>query len=90
MNGPWSRARFRDDAGTASLDGPGVSLLNADLTGLPFFHFSVGTIGGVRDDTKRFASRAAQAGLQVLLDVNADHVHGLHGLAGLCPNRIGQ
>jgi acetyl esterase/lipase len=85
VNGPWSRARFRDCAGAADLDDAALSPLHADLTGLPPIYLGVGTIDAVRDDAMRFTSRAAQAGLQVLLDVVADHVHGLHGLVGMCP-----
>lgn len=85
VNGPWIRARFRDYMGTAAFDDPAVSPLHADLTGLPPVYLGVGTIDTVRDDATHFASRAAQAGLQILLDINAGHVHGLHGLAGMCP-----
>ena len=85
VNGPWIRARFRDYAGAASLDDPGISPLHAELAGLPPLYLGVGTIDSVRDDATRLASRAAAAGVQILLDVNADHVHGLHGLTGVCP-----
>lgn len=91
VNGPWIRARFRDYAGipaggeSSLLDDPGVSPLFAELKGLPPLYLGVGTIDTVRDDATRFVSRAAGEGVQVLLDVNSGHVHGLHGLVGMCP-----
>lgn len=96
VSGAFIRARFRDYADAAELDSPEVSPIGADLSGLPPLYLGVGTIDSASDDSTRLASRAAQAGVQVLLDVNADHVHGLHGLAGMCPEsdramaRVGQ
>ncbi len=85
VNAAWIRARFRDYAGAADLDSAAVSPLHADLSGLPPLYLGVGTIDTVCDDATRLASRAGAAGVQVLLDVNAGHIHGLHGLAGMCP-----
>jgi acetyl esterase/lipase len=85
VNAAWVRARFRDCAGGADLDDPFLSPLRADLTGLPPLHLGVGTIDTTSDDSTRLAARAAQAGVQVSLDIVAEHIHGLHGLAGMCP-----
>jgi len=85
VNADWIRARFRDYAGSGSLDAPDLSPIHLDAKGLPPLYLGVGTIDTVCDDSTRFASHAAQAGVQVLLDVVGGHIHGLHGLAGMCP-----
>lgn len=85
VSAPWIRARFRDYAGSADLEQPGISPLHADLQGLPPLYLGVGTIDTTSDDSTRLAERAARAGGQVLLDVNAELTHGLHGLVGICP-----
>ena len=89
VNGPWIRARFRDyvgaEADTEALDDPAVSPIHADLAELPPLYLGVGTIDTVCDDATALAARAAREGRQVLLDINAGHVHGLHGQAGMCP-----
>ncbi len=81
----WIRARFRDYASEAQLDDPLVSPINARLEGLPPLYLGVGTIDTTSDDATRLAARAAQVGVQVLLDINAGMVHGLHGLENICP-----
>ena len=85
VNGPWIRERFRNYAGDANLDDPALSPIRAKLEALPPLYLGVGTIDTVCDDATRLASRAAAAGVQVSLDVHAGHIHGLHGLAGMCP-----
>ncbi len=85
VNGPWIRARFLDYAGDADLDDPSLSPIHAKLEGLPPLYLGVGTIDSTSDDSTRLAARAAKAGVQVSLDVHGGHVHGLHGLAGMCP-----
>lgn len=85
VNAPWIRARFLNYAGDADLDDPGISPIRAGLTGLPPLYLGVGSIDTVCDDSTRLAARAGKAGVQVSLDLNADLVHGLHGLAGMCP-----
>lgn len=85
VNGPWIRARFRDYAGDADLDDPHLSPIHAQLDGLPPLYLGVGTIDSTSDDSTRLATRAAAAGIGVSLDVHAGHIHGLHGLAGMCP-----
>jgi acetyl esterase/lipase len=85
VNAAWIRARFRDYAGDADLDDPYLSPLGVDLGGLPPLYLGVGTIDTTSDDSTRLAARAARAGVEVQLDVVGDHIHGLHGLAGMCP-----
>ena len=85
VSAPWIRARFRDYAGTAALDTPELSPIGLDLRGFPPLYLGVGTIDTTSDDSTRLAARASREGVQVLLDVNAGHIHGLHGLAGMCP-----
>ena len=81
----WIRARFKDYAREDQLDDPLVSPINAELAGLPPLYLGVGTIDTTSDDSTRLAGRAAQAGVQVSLDINAGMVHGLHGLENICP-----
>ena len=84
VNGDWVRRRFKDYARDAQLDDPLVSPINAELAGLPPLYLGVGTIDTTSDDSTRLAARAAQAGVQVSLDINAGMVHGLHGLENIC------
>jgi acetyl esterase/lipase len=46
---------------------------------------SVGQVDTTSDDSTRLAARAARDGVNVVLDVNAEMIHGFHGLAGLFP-----
>ncbi len=85
VNAPWIRARFRDYAGDHPLDDPRLSPVHADLRGLPPLYLGVGHVDTVCDDATRLAARAGQAGVEVLLDLCADGIHGIHGLAGMCP-----
>jgi acetyl esterase/lipase len=64
---------------------PHVSPLYGDLRGLPplLLHASGAEI--LRDDAVRFAARAADAGVDVTLEVVADVPHVWHLLAGLLP-----
>ncbi len=96
LNRGWIQARFKNYAGDASLDNPLLSPILSELAGLPPLYLGVGTVDTTSDDSTRLAASAAKAGVQVLLDINADLVHGLHGLTGMCPEadqamaRVGQ
>lgn len=85
VNADWVRARFNDYCEPDQLDNPAVSPINANLDELPPLYLGVGTIDTTSDDSTRLAHRAAQAGVQVLLDINAGLVHGMHGLSGMVP-----
>ena len=96
LNAEWVRQRFNNYIGDGDLANPLVSPINADLSALPPLYLGVGTVDTTCDDSTRLASRAAKAGVQVLLDINANMVHGMHGLQGVCPEgdrameRVGQ
>lgn len=85
VNAPWIRARFQDYAGGHDLGDPSLSPIHADLGGLPPLYLGVGHVDTVCDDATRLAVRAGQAGVEVQLDLCADGIHGIHGLAGMCP-----
>lgn len=85
LNAEWIRQRFSNYIGNGDSTNALVSPLNADLSNLPPLYLGVGTVDTTCDDATRLASRAAKAGVQVLLDINANMVHGLHGLEGVCP-----
>lgn len=53
-----------------------------DVGGLPPLLLQVGTNELLLDDSTRFATRAAAAGVSVILDVTADVPHVFQGLAG--------
>ena len=82
----WIRARGRDYVGPdGDVRAPGASPVHANLEGLPPLFLSVGGIDTTRDDATRVASRAGQAGVDVTLEINAEMIHGFHGLAALIP-----
>ena len=89
VNAPWIRARYRDYVGPAAasslLDDPCVSPLRAELRDLPPIYLGVGTTDTLCDDATALAARLAHAERDVVLDVVAGHIHGLHGLVGMCP-----
>lgn len=57
--------------------------LYADLTGFPPVLIQVGTDEILLDDSTRFATRAREAGVDVILDVTADVPHVFQSLTGL-------
>jgi acetyl esterase/lipase len=85
VSADWIRARFKDYMGSANAGDPYISPIDSELSNLPPLYLGVGTVDTTSDDSTRFAVRAAQAGLQVLLDINAGLTHGMHGLEGICP-----
>ena len=85
VNAAWIRARFRDVAGDHPLGDPFLSPIHAELRGLPPLFLGAGSIDTTCDDATRLAARAAAAGVQVQLDLVASGIHGMHGLAGMCP-----
>jgi acetyl esterase/lipase len=86
VNRDWIRARGRDYVGPqGDVRNPLASPLHADLTGLPPLFLSVGEIDTTRDDSTRLAARAAAQGVAVTVEVNAEMIHGFHGLSNLIP-----
>lgn len=86
VNREWIRARGRDYVGpSGDVRNPLASPLHADLTGLPPLFLSVGEIDTTRDDSTRLAARAAAQGVAVTVEVNAEMIHGFHGLSNLIP-----
>ena len=82
----WIRARGRDYVGPdADVRAPLASPIHAQLEGLPPLFLSVGGIDTTRDDSTRLAMLAGQAGVDVSLEINAEMIHGFHGLAALIP-----
>ena len=86
VNARWVRARFRDYVGEdGDLSDPLVSPLRAELTGLPPMYLAAGQIDTTRDDSTRLGASAARAGVDVIVDVVGEMIHGFHGLATLFP-----
>lgn len=86
VNRDWIRARGRDYVGPdGDVRNPLASPLRADLTGLPPMFLSVGDVDTTADDSTRMAQRAGRAGVSVVLDINAEMIHGFHGLAAMFP-----
>lgn len=86
VNGPWIRARGRDYVGPdGDVRDPLACPLHADLTGLPPLLLSVGEIDTTRDDSTRLAANAGRCGVDVTLEINAEMIHGFHGLAAMFP-----
>jgi acetyl esterase/lipase len=86
VNAPWIRARGRDYVGPdGDVRDPLACPLHADLTGLPPLFLSVGEIDTTRDDSTRLAARAGACGVDVTLEINAEMIHGFHGLASMFP-----
>jgi len=65
---------FVDDADRAD---PHIDVLHADLRGLPPAFLACGSLESLRDDTTRWAAKAREAGVDVLLEVceGMQHVH---------------
>jgi acetyl esterase/lipase len=90
VNADWIRARFGDYLGEGGdRRDPRVSPLHADLAGLPPLYLGAGEIDTTRDDCTRLAARAAAAGVSVTLDVEAEMIHGFHGMCGIFPEATG-
>lgn len=86
VNAPWIRARGRDYVGAdGDVRDPLACPLHADLTGLPPLFLSVGEIDTTRDDSTRIAATAGRSGVDVTLEINAEMIHGFHGLAAMFP-----
>jgi epsilon-lactone hydrolase len=64
--------------GSADATDPLVSPLFGDPTGLPTLLIHVGEVETLRDDAVRFAARAAQAGVDVTLEVWPEMIHVWH------------
>lgn len=64
---------------------PMVSPLFADLAGLPPLLVQVGTAEVLLDDSRRFAERAEEAGVEVCLEVADDMIHVWHTFADFVP-----
>jgi len=86
VNAEWIRARGRDYVGPdGDVRAPVASPLHAELAGLPPLFLSVGGVDTTRDDATRLAARAGHAGVSVTLEIEAEMIHGFHGLAALVP-----
>ena len=86
VNRDWIRARFRDYVGKhGDPKAPLASPILADLSGLPPLFLSVGQIDTTSDDSTRLAARAGRVGVDVTLEINAEMIHGFHGLWPLFP-----
>jgi len=82
----WIRLRGRDYVGpTCDVRDPLASPLYAELAGLPPLYLSVGGVDTTRDDATRLTARAGRAGVGVTLEIEAEMIHGFHGLAALIP-----
>jgi acetyl esterase/lipase len=57
--------------------------IRADLTGFPPILLQAGTNEVLLDDSTRFARRAREAGVDVILDITADVPHVLQSYAGV-------
>jgi acetyl esterase/lipase len=64
---------------------PLVSPLHADLAGLPPAYLQVGGAEMLLDDSRGFAERARQAGVDVRLDVFDGQQHTFQMMAGRAP-----
>jgi len=64
---------------------PTASPLFADLAGLPPLLVQVGTAEMLLDDSRRFAERAKQAGVDVTLEVADEMIHVWHTFADFVP-----
>ena len=64
---------------------PYASPLHADLAGLPPLLIQVGDAEVLLDDSTRFAARAKEAGVDVVLEVWPEMFHVWHAFAGLLP-----
>jgi len=64
---------------------PYASPLYADLHGLPPILIHVGDAEVIRDDSTRFAAKAAAAGVDVTLEIWDEMPHVWHAFAGLLP-----
>ncbi|MFF9040568.1 alpha/beta hydrolase [Streptomyces sp. NPDC014892] len=71
--------------GAASRDDPLLNPLYADLTGLPPMLLHVGEYEALLDDTRRFARRAQEAGVDVTVRIGAGMQHCYPYLAGRAP-----
>lgn len=81
----WIRARGLDYAADTPTDHPRVSPLFADLRDLPPLYFASGSQDITRDDSRRAAALASEAGTSVVLDIAPGMIHGYHGLSALAP-----
>ncbi len=80
---PAGKARFY--AGTEDLKQPLISPLYADLAGLPPLLIQVGTEEILLDDSRRLASRASEAAVEVELEIWDDMPHVFHAQAIILP-----
>jgi acetyl esterase/lipase len=71
--------------GDADPRSPTASPLFADLTGLPPLLVQVGSAELLLDDSRRFAKRAEDAGVDVTLEIWDDMIHVWHSFADLLP-----
>ncbi len=82
LNPAFVRARGRDYLGPdGDLADPLVSVIHANLTGLPPLLLQVGGVDGARFDAFRLAENAARDGVDVTLEVHPEMIHGFQGLA---------
>jgi len=81
LSADWLRARGRDYVGAGGdLRHPLASPLYADLTGLPPLFLQAGGADLVRDDARRLAVKAEQAGVDATVEISPEMIHGWHGL----------
>ena len=70
---------------TGSVDDPVANPIVADLAGLPPVLIQVGADESFLDDSRNFAARAKQAGVEVELDVVPEMQHVFQFLGGVAP-----
>jgi monoterpene epsilon-lactone hydrolase len=78
----WLASNFVGDGDRRD---PHASPLYADLTGCPPIFLQAGGDETLVDDSRRFAERATQAGVEVRLDVFPEMLHSFQMMAGRAP-----
>ncbi len=81
----WLRRRAADYLGDVDPRTPLASPVYADCEGLPPLLLQHGARDITRDDGRRMAAVARAAGVEVILEIEPDMVHGFHGLLESIP-----
>lgn len=82
---PWVKQMATDYVGTASPTDPMVSPLHADLSGFGPIYIQVGGHEVLVDDSRRLASHAEAAGVEVRLDIFPEQQHTFQMMVGRAP-----
>src|SRR5215510_12103859 len=78
----WLASNF---VGHGNRRDPSASPLDADLAGFPPIYLQAGGDESLVDDSRMFAERATQAGVEVTLDVFPEMLHSFQMMAGRAP-----